>query len=71
MDIGLPDMDGHTLTRKLKAAQETCHIRIVALSAFAMKSDQERALAAGCGGFIIKPIDTRKFLGQVAQLLTS
>ena len=71
MDIGLPDMDGLSLTRKLKADKGTRHIRIVALSAFAMKSDQERALAAGCDGYIIKPIDTRKFPSQMAQLLAS
>jgi CheY-like chemotaxis protein len=69
MDIGLPDMDGLALTRKLKADKETRHIIIVALTAFAMKGDQEKAIAAGCDGYIIKPIDTRKFPGQVAELL--
>jgi CheY-like chemotaxis protein len=69
MDIGLPDMDGLTLTKILKTDQETRHIIIVALTAFAMKGDQEKAIAAGCDGYIIKPIDTRKFPGQVAELL--
>lgn len=68
MDIGLPDMDGLALTRKLKADQETSHITIVALTAFAMKGDHEKAIAAGCDGYIIKPIDTRKFPGQVVAL---
>jgi CheY-like chemotaxis protein len=69
MDIGLPDMDGLALTRILKTAEETSHIRIVALTAFAMKGNQEKAIAAGCDGYIIKPIDTRAFPGQVAELL--
>ncbi|MDB6041066.1 MAG: two-component response regulator, partial [Verrucomicrobiales bacterium] len=47
MDIALPGMDGLTLTRKLKADERTCGIRIVALTAFAMKGDDEKAKAAG------------------------
>ena len=69
MDIGLPDMDGLALTQILKADQKTRHIIIVALTAFAMKGDEEKAIAAGCDGYIIKPIDTRKFPLQVAELL--
>jgi CheY-like chemotaxis protein len=69
MDIGLPDMDGLALTQILKADQETRHIIIVALTAFAMEGDAEKAIAAGCDGYIIKPIDTRKLPGQVAELL--
>ena len=69
MDIGLPDMDGLALTQILKADQDTRHIIIVALTAFAMKGDEEKAVAAGCDGYIIKPIDTRKLPLQVAELL--
>lgn len=69
MDIGLPDMDGLELTQKMKADQKTCHIIIVALTAFVMKGDMERAIAAGCDGYIAKPVDTRKLPGQVAELL--
>jgi CheY-like chemotaxis protein len=69
MDIGLPDMDGLALTRILKTNQETRHIIIVALTAFVMKGDKERAIASGCDGYIAKPIDTRKLAGQVAELL--
>lgn len=65
MDIALPGMDGLTLTRKLKADARTRHIRIVALTAFAMKGDDQKALAAGCDGYITKPIDTRMFPSQV------
>lgn len=69
MDIALPGMDGLTLTRKLKADDKTKHIRIVALTAFAMKGDDQKALDAGCDGYITKPIDTRKLPGQVAEVL--
>lgn len=69
MDIALPGMDGLTLTRQLKAGKETRHIRIVALTAFAMRGDEKRAREAGCDGYITKPIDTRKLAGQVAEVL--
>jgi CheY-like chemotaxis protein len=69
MDIALPGMDGLTLTRQLKADERTRHIRIVALTAFAMKGDDQKAFDAGCDGYITKPIDTRKLPGQVADLL--
>jgi CheY-like chemotaxis protein len=70
MDIALPGMDGLTLTRKLKADARTRHIRIVALTAFAMKGDDQKALAAGCDGYITKPIDTRVFPAQVMEFMT-
>jgi CheY-like chemotaxis protein len=69
MDIALPGMDGLTLTRKLKAEPLTRDILIIALTAFAMKGDDQKALAAGCDGYITKPIDTRRLPGQVAELL--
>jgi CheY-like chemotaxis protein len=69
MDIALPGMDGLALTRQLKADARTRHIRIIALTAFAMKGDEQKALDAGCDGYITKPIDTRKLPQQVAELL--
>ena len=69
MDIALPGMDGLTLARLLKGDSRTRHIRIVALTAFAMKGDDIKAVDAGCEGYITKPIDTRKFPGQVAAFL--
>jgi CheY-like chemotaxis protein len=69
MDIALPGMDGLMLTRKLKADERTRHIRIVAVTAFAMKGDDQKAFDAGCDGYITKPVDTRKLPGQVADLL--
>jgi CheY-like chemotaxis protein len=69
MDLALPGMDGLTLTRKLKAGPLTKHIRIIALTAFAMKGDDQKAREAGCDGYISKPIDTRAFPAQVAEFL--
>ncbi len=69
LDIALPEMDGLTLTRKLRAEARTRNLVIVALTAFAMHGDEERAREAGCNGYITKPIDTRKLPGQVAGYL--
>jgi CheY-like chemotaxis protein len=69
MDIALPGMDGLTLTRQLKADEKTSHIIVVALTAFAMKGDDAKARAAGCDGYITKPIDTRTLPGAVAAYL--
>lgn len=69
MDLQLPGMDGLTLTRKLKADPATQAIRVVALTAYAMKGDEEKAKAAGCDGYIPKPIDTQAFPSQIAGYL--
>jgi CheY-like chemotaxis protein len=69
MDIALPGMDGLTLTRLIKADERTRHIVIVALTAFAMKGDEDKARAAGCDGYITKPFDTRALSGTVARYL--
>jgi CheY-like chemotaxis protein len=70
MDIALPGMDGLTLTRRLKDDEATRQIVIVALTAFAMKGDDEKARLAGCDGYITKPIDTRKLSELVAGYLS-
>lgn len=69
MDIALPGMDGLELTRRLKADTRLHSVPIVALSAFAMKGDEEKALACGCDGYITKPINTRTFPTQVQAFL--
>ena len=69
MDIQMPGMDGLTLTRLLKADDATRQICIVAVTAFAMKGDEEKAHDAGCDGYITKPIETRKLGAQVAAFL--
>jgi CheY-like chemotaxis protein len=70
MDIALPGMDGLTLARLLRDGVATIHIVIVALTAFAMVGDEDKAREAGCDGYITKPIDTRKLPGLVAMYLT-
>jgi CheY-like chemotaxis protein len=69
MDIQMPGMDGLTLTRLLKADPAYQGVRIVALTSFAMKGDEQKAREAGCDGYLTKPIDTRKVPIQVARFL--
>jgi len=69
MDIQLPGMDGLSLTRMLKANPSMRDIVILGLTAYAMKGDEERILAAGCDGYIAKPLDTRTLAGIVASHL--
>jgi len=71
MDIGLPDIDGLTLARLLKTDEKTKQIRIVAVTACAMKGDEQKALEAGCDAYIAKPINTRTLRSQLAQCLQS
>ena len=59
MDLQLPGIDGLELTRRLKSDPATRDIVIIAVTAYAMKGDQDKALAAGCDDYITKPIDTR------------
>jgi two-component system cell cycle response regulator len=69
LDIALTGMDGLTLTRKLKADEKTKDLVIVALTAFAMKGDEQKARDAGCDDYITKPIDTRSLPALVAGYL--
>ncbi len=69
MDIELPGTNGLVLTRMLKIAVMTQNIPIVALTAFAMKGDDQKAFDAGVQGYITKPIDTRKLPEQIAGFL--
>jgi two-component system cell cycle response regulator DivK len=69
MDIMLPGMDGLQVTAILKRDAVTRTIPIIALTALAMKGDRERILAAGCDGYISKPIRYREFLAIVAERL--
>ncbi len=63
MDINMPDMDGYTLTAKIKGIQKHSKIPIVAVTANVMRGDREKSLEAGCDGYIQKPIDI-DILGQ-------
>jgi len=69
MDIQLPGIDGLELTRRLKADPATHDIVIIAVTAYAMKGDQDKALAAGCDDYITKPIDTRTLPETIARHL--
>lgn len=71
MDIQLPGMDGLELTRRLKADIATKDIVVLALTAYAMKGDEEKARAAGCDGYVAKPIDIESLPGVIAQHLAS
>lgn len=69
MDIQMPVLDGLEATRILKSDSETKDIPIVALTAYAMKGDEQRMSEAGCNGYMAKPIDTREFIKMVAEYL--
>lgn len=69
MDLQMPGVDGFELTRRLKADPSKRDILIVAVTAYAMKGDEQKALAAGCDGYVTKPIDTRLLPGVVAAHL--
>ena len=68
-DIRLPGMDGLEMTRRLKADPETMDIVVIAVTAFAMKGDKQKALDAGCDGYITKPIDVNTFPTLIRQYL--
>jgi len=67
MDLQLPGMDGLELTRRLKADPHTCTIRIIAVTAYAMKGDDEKARAAGCDDYVSKPVDADTLSAVVAR----
>ncbi len=69
MDINMPDVDGYTLTAKIRALPEMRAVPIVALTANVMKGDKERSLQAGCDGYIQKPIDIDTISAQVQRFM--
>ena len=71
MDINMPDVDGYTLTAQLKTYPHLVNVPIIALTANVMRGDRERTLAAGCDGYIQKPIDVDTLPAQIAQYLES
>lgn len=71
MDINMPDMDGYSLTAKIKETPNFKSTPIIALTANVMRGDRERSLEAGCDGYIQKPIDIDKLSDQIERFLRS
>ncbi len=71
MDIGLPDIDGWEVTRRMRAEPALAGLPILALTAHAMESDRERALAAGCDDFDTKPIEFERLLRKIETLVAA
>jgi CheY-like chemotaxis protein len=69
MDITLPEMDGWEATRLLKQNERTCHIPIIALTARALVSDQEKAFQVGCDDYDTKPVDFSRLTEKIEKLL--
>ena len=69
LDVQLPGMDGYSVVRRLRQDPRFGRLRVLAVTAFAMHGDREKALAAGFDGYITKPIDTRHLEEQVEELL--
>lgn len=69
MDIQMADMDGLEATRILKSDPATSQIKVIALTALAMKGDKERILAAGCDGYLSKPLDYKALWASLKKLI--
>jgi len=69
MDIQLPDIDGLEATKKIRESEADSDIPIIALTSYAMPGDREKALAAGCTGYITKPIDVETFMAEIEKHL--
>jgi len=69
MDVQLPGMDGLTFASSLRSVPEAAGVPVVALTSHAMRGDRERAIAAGCVGYLSKPIDTRTLGGELRAFL--
>ncbi len=69
IDINLPEMDGYEVTRRLKQVEHLREVPVVAMTANVMRGDREKTLAAGCDGYIQKPIDVDQLPVQIARFL--
>jgi two-component system cell cycle response regulator DivK len=69
MDIQLPEISGLDVTKKIKADKDIANIPIIAVTAFAMKDDEEKILRAGCQAYISKPISIANFLDTIRKFL--
>ncbi len=69
LDIQLPDIDGTEVLRRIRAAEEDRRILIIAMTSFAMSGDKEKLLAAGCDGYVEKPIDPDRVITQIQHII--
>ena len=69
MDVQMPEVDGLELTRSIRAEPSMCHVVVIALTAYAMKGDEQKILAAGCDGYLAKPLDVATFAASVRKYL--
>lgn len=69
LDIQLPDMDGEEVLRAIRATEVQCELPVIAVTSYAMSGDRERLIAAGCNGYIEKPIDPLLVINQVHGIL--
>jgi len=69
MDIQLPDIDGLEVTRRIRLLEEYATVPIIAVTSFAMVGDKQKALAAGCNGYIEKPINPETFLAEITKYI--
>lgn len=69
LDIQLPDMDGYEVLRQIRGSEIDGTIPIIAMTSYAMSGDREKLLAAGCDGYIEKPIDPKRVIEQIRQII--
>lgn len=69
MDISIPKIDGWEATRRLKEAEDTREIPVIALTAHALEEDREKAALAGCDGYLAKPVEPRRVVQEVERFL--
>ena len=69
MDIQLPEMDGYEVTRRIKANRDLKHIPIIAVTSYALSGDDQKAYAAGCDGYVTKPVSPKVLLAKIREYL--
>jgi CheY-like chemotaxis protein len=69
LDIQMPELDGYAVLRRLRADSRFEHLKIVALTAYAMRGDRERALEAGFDGYVVKPVDRKVLRDEIERLI--
>ena len=70
MDIQLPKMDGYEVTRRIKANPDLKHIPIIAVTSYALSGDDQKAYAAGCDGYVTKPVSPKVLLAKIREYLS-